>query len=527
MSNQLSPVDLAIVGVYIAGTTLVGAWFTRRQRNVRTYFVGDRNVAWWLVLISIVATETSTVTFLSIPGKAYDPGGPAAGRAPGDLTFLQLTFGYIVGRVLIAWLLLPQYLRGELFSAYQLLKERFDVRVQRTASALFLITRTVADGLRLWLTGLLLQQFTGWHMSTAILVLGGVTLIYTYLGGMEAVIWTDLVQFAIYVSGALLAAWFILQMLPGGWSEFIRVNAAAGRFHLLEWQDPLHNPQTFLTGLIGGAFVTMASHGADQNMVQRYLCARSLRSARAALVLSGVVVALQFLLFLLIGLGLHALTVAGAMSPSAGTRNDAVFGYFIVNHLPTGLIGLVVAAVLASAMASFSSSLNSAANAIVSDFYRPLRPHHAELTYLRIAKGMTSVVGAAKMAVALLCISIMDRTVAVAGRSFRLDRSVVDQVLAVASVTLGLILGLFVLGTVRRPVRSGAALAGLVGGFFVAGGLWLWWAQDNRVLAWPWLAPAGTVTTTIIALVINALGAANVAGPPADGSPQPGLGQSG
>jgi SSS family solute:Na+ symporter len=512
MSSQLAPIDLAIVGVYIVGTTILGAWFTGRQKDTRTYFVGDRNVAWWLVLISIVATETSTVTFLSIPGKGYDPNG-------GNLTFLQLTLGYVVGRAIVAAVLLPQYLRGELFSAYQLLKERFDVRVQRTASALFLITRTVADGLRLWLTGLLLQQFTGWDIATAILVLGGVTLIYTYLGGMEAVIWTDLVQFIIYLSGAILAGWFIVRMLPGGWAEFVSVNDAAGKFKWLEWRDPLHNPQTFLTGLIGGAFVTMASHGADQNMVQRYLCARSLREAQTALVLSGVLVAVQFLLFLMIGLGLYALVSTGTMELPTGTRNDAVFGFFIVNYLPKGLIGLVVAAVLASAMASFSSSLNSAANAVVADFYRPLRPHHSEATYLRIAKAMTSVVGVAKISVALLCIPLMNRSVTVGGRTFQIDRSVVDQVLAVASVTLGLILGLFVLGTLRRPVRSGAALAGLLAGFLVAGGLWLWWVQDNSVIAWPWLAPAGTLTTTMVALIVNAFGTAHVAGPSTDRSP--------
>jgi solute:Na+ symporter, SSS family len=519
MSGQLSPIDLAIVGVYIVGTTLLGAWFTRRQKDTRTYFVGDRNVAWWLVLISIVATETSTVTFLSIPGKGYDPGDASTGRPPGDLTFLQLTFGYIVGRIVVAWLLLPQYMRGELFSAYQLLKERFDVRVQRTASALFLVTRTVADGLRLWLTGLLLQQFTGWDMATAILVLGAVTIVYTYLGGMEAVIWTDLVQFVIYVSGAILAGWFILHMLPGGWSDFVAVNEAGGRFHLIELRDPLHNTQTLLTGLIGGAFVTMASHGADQNMVQRYLCARSLRAAQGALVMSGFLVAIQFLLFLFIGLGLFALVQAGRLGLPADIRNDAVFGYFIVNTLPTGLIGLVVAAVLASAMASFSSSLNSAANAIVSDFYRPLRPHHPERTYLRISKAMTSVVGVAKVAVALLCIKLMDLDVTVGGRTFRFDRSVVDQVLAVASVTLGLILGLFFLGSLRRPVRSSAALAGLLAGFVVAGGLWVWWVQDNRVFAWPWLAPVGTLTTTMVALLANAFGNPNVVGPAANRGP--------
>jgi SSS family transporter len=450
---------------------------------------------------------------LSIPGKGYS----------GDLTFLQLAFGYVIGRILIAWLLLPQYLRGELFSAYQLLRERFDVRVQRTASALFLVTRTVADGLRLWLTGLLLQQFTGWDIATAILVLGGVTIVYTYLGGMEAVIWTDLVQFVIYISGALLAAGFILRLLPGGWAEFVAINDAADKFRLIDLSTSPVEAQTLWAGLIGGAFVTMASHGADQNMVQRYLCARSLRAARAALILSGVVVVVQFFLFLLIGLGLYALTDRGIMVLEEGTRNDAVFGRFIVNYLPTGLVGLVVAAVLASAMASFSSSLNSAANAVVADFYRPLRPHHSEATYLRIAKAMTSAVGVAKIAVALACIPLMSRPVTVGGRTFVIDRSVVDQVLAVASVTLGLILGLFVLGSLRRPVRSGAALVGLVAGFVVAGGLWLPSAQGHPVLAWPWLAPAGTLTTTLVALLANAIGHAHVTRPPANGGPQPGL----
>jgi SSS family transporter len=513
MPSTLSPFDVAIVVVYVIGTTLLGAWFTRRQRDTRTYFVGDRNVSWWLVLVSIVATETSTVTFLSIPGKGYAT----------DLTFMQLTFGYIVGRILIAWLLLPQYLRGELFSAYQLLKERFDVRVQRTASALFLITRTVADGLRLWLTGLLLQQFTGWDIATSILALGFITLVYTYLGGMEAVIWTDLVQFVIYLSGAILAGWFILRLLPGGWGEFVAVNEAAKKFHLIEWNNPLTNAQSFWTGLIGGAFVTMASHGADQNMVQRYLCARSLGQARTALVLSGFLVAAQFLLFLLIGMGLYALTQTGIMTLPPETRNDAVFGVFIVKYLPIGLVGLVVAAVLASAMASFSSSLNSAANAVVADFYRPWRPHHTEATYLRIAKAMTTLVGVAKISVALLCILLMNRPVTVGRQTFVIDRSVVDQVLGVASVTLGLILGLFVLGSLPRPVRSGSALVGLIVGFVVAGGLWLSEALGTKIVAWPWVAPAGTLTTTFVALIVNAFGPANGTGQPANGGPQPGL----
>jgi SSS family transporter len=498
----MSSLDIGIVAVYIVGTTLLGAWFTRRQKDMRTYFVGDRNVSTVLVLVSIVATETSTVTFLSIPGVGYAPDG--------NLTFLQLAFGYIIGRVVIAWLLLPQYLRGELFSAYQLLRQRFNPAVQRTASGLFLVTRTIVDGLRLCLTALLLQQFTGWNISLSILALGFVTLIYTYLGGMEAVIWTDLVQFVIYVGGALVAGWFILDMLPGGVSEFVRLGQEAGKFQIFDLDPSPVKVRTLWAGLIGGAFVTMASHGADQNMVQRYFCTRSLRSAQTALVLSGFLVTVQFLLFLLIGVGLWALTRAGKMTVPPGTPNDAVFGQFIIHSLPTGLKGLVTAAVLASAMGSFSSSLNSAANAFVADFYRPLRPGHSEAFYLALSRWMTSFWGVAKISVALVCMPLLTH------------RSVVDQVLAVAAVTTGLILGLFFLGSARKPVRSVAALAGLVVGFFVAGSLWVFWVLNRPLLAWPWFAPVGTGTTVAIALFVNAMGTSD-AGPSTDGSPKPGL----
>src|SRR6516162_11404981 len=207
---QLATVDVVIVVAYALATTLLGVWFNRQQRDLNTYFVGDRDVKWWLVLVSIVATETSTVTFLSVPGLAYNPDG-------GNLAFLQLAFGYVVGRVLIAWILLPQYLHGRLFSAYQLLRERFNPAVQRTASGIFLLTRAVADGLRLYLAALLLEQFTGWSTPVSILVIGGATMLYTYLGGMQAVIWTDLIQFVIYITGAVVAAGFILGRIEGGW----------------------------------------------------------------------------------------------------------------------------------------------------------------------------------------------------------------------------------------------------------------------------------------------------------------------
>jgi solute:Na+ symporter, SSS family len=483
--TSLSTIDLAIVAAYIAGMTLTGVWFTRKQKDLRTYFVGGRNVGWFLVLMSIVATETSAVTFLSVPGLAYKPDG-------GNFTFLQLGLGYVVGRCLVAWFLLPQYMRGDLFSAYQVLRERFSPAVQRCASGLFLVTRTVADGLRLYLTALLLQ-YVGWGVGPAIVVVGVVTIAYTYLGGMKAVIWTDLVQFLIKIAGAALAGVFVLYLLPGGWSEYVAVGEAAGKFQAI---DPVFRPTTaynLWAGVIGGAVLSMASHGADQLMVQRYLCARTLGQARLALVLSGFTILLQFVLFLGVGVGMYVLNRAGRFPLPDGVRNDEVFPLFIVTQLPTGVVGVLVAAVLAAAMSTLSSSLNSSANALVTDFYRPLRPHHPEQWYVLLARVLTAVWGAAQMAVAYAAYQTGGK------------ESVVNQVLGVAGATFGLLLGVFVLGSLRRPVASWAALAGMVSGFLAVLAVWLPAQFDAPVLAWPWYAPVGTATTVIVALALNAI----------------------
>src|SRR5215471_6581334 len=331
---HLSPLDLAIVVVYILGMTLLGVWFTRSQKDLRTYFVGGRSIGWFMVLVSIVATETSAVTFLSVPGLGYNPKG-------GNLTFLQLSFGYIVGRCLVAWFLLPQYMRGDLFSGYQVLRERFSPTVQRVASGLFLVTRTIADGLRIFLTALLLSC-VGWSMETAILIVGVITITYTYLGGMKAVIWTDLIQFVIKIAGAVLAFAFILHLLPGGWGQFLAEGEAAGKFVAFDtsWNPTV--PFSLWAGVFGGAVFSMASHGADQLMVQRYLCAKSLGQARLALVLSGFVILVQFLLFLSVGVGMYLIVQAGRFPQAEGARNDEVFGLFIVTQLPTGVVGVLV-----------------------------------------------------------------------------------------------------------------------------------------------------------------------------------------
>lgn len=523
---RLSTLDLLIVAAYILGMTLIGAWFTRRQRDLKTYFVGDRNVSWWLVLVSIVATETSTVSFLSVPGFAFAT--PPEGKPGGNFTFLQLCLGYIVGRSAVAWFLLPQYFRGELFSAYQVLRQRFGPAVQRSASGLFLVTRTIADGLRLFLTALLLQQFAGIHFETALVIMGLATIAYTYLGGMQAVIWTDLIQFVIYVLGAVVALGFLIHLSPGGWGGLVSAGEQAGKFTLFDFRFEWTNAYTFWAGLVGGAVFTMASHGADQLMVQRYLCAQSLGAARFALVASGFTVLAQFALFLLIGVGLYVVLVvgAGSLAPDlrlpVGSKNDEVFGFFIVRFLPVGVVGLIVAAVLAAAMSTLSSSLNSSANALVTDFYRPLRPDYSEKHYLTASKVLTAGFGVAQVGVAL------------GAYWLRSEQLIVEQVLAVAGLTTGLVLGLFVLGSLRRPVPSWAALIGLgIGALAVLCVFrppaellarlpdWVPGFFRRPILAWPWYAPVGAGTTVLVALAAAAFGTRH--GPPADRSSQPGL----
>jgi SSS family solute:Na+ symporter len=484
-SYSLHSIDLVVIIFYLAASTLVGAMFRKGQKDIHTYFVGDREVSWLLVLISIVATETSTVTFLSVPGMSFNPDG-------GNLTFLQLALGYMAGRLLIAIVLLPGYFQGQYISAYEVLRKKFDVRVQRSASFLFMLTRTVADGLRLFLTALLLQQFTQWSMPVSILTMGIITVIYTYMGGMQAVLWTDCVQFLIYTLGALIAGGVLISCIPDGWSGFVRDGTAAGKLTLFNLSTDPAATYTLWSGVIGGAFFSMASHGADQIMVQRYLCAKNLTHARAALFVSGFVVLLQFLLFLLIGVGLYLFSKSGAWPLPADIRNDQVFGRFIVEKLPVGLVGLVIASVLAAAMSTLSSSLNSSASAAVADFYKPMRPAKSEIQYLQASRLLTLIFGIGQIGVAL-CAWQIDS-----------PRSVIDQVLSVAGLTTGMVLGLFLLGVLKQPISSSAALIGMLFGFCVVMAAFIPSAINKPIVAWPWYAPIGTLSTVVMTLVLNA-----------------------
>ena len=472
---KLHPLDLIIIVVYMLGTLAVGWWFSRKQRNIRDYFLSDNNAPWWALMGSIVATETSTVTFISVPAFAFaaTPGGVG-----GNFTFLQLVIGYMIGRLIIVALFIPLYFKGELFTVYQILDKRFGGRVKRTAASLFLITRSIADGIRLFLTAIVLVALTGWADPVSILIIGVVTIAYTYLGGMAAVIWTDAIQLVVYLVGAVVAALVLLGKIPGGWDEVVSAGTQLHKFDFFDFTFDLSRSYTFWSGVIGGAFLTTATHGTDQLMVQRYLCAKTPRQATLALLGSGVVIFAQFVLFLLIGTMLFVFyQKVSVLPPEVAAKADRVFPHFIVMQLPHGLIGLVVAAIFAAAMSTLSSSLNSLAATAVTDFYRPLfAPNKSDRHYLNVSRLLTALWGAVQIVVAMVAIAMKGRGV--------------DAVLAVASFTNGPVLGLFLLSTLTRRVGPTGALAGVVTG--IAGMAFVWFQLN---ISWQWYVLIGSLIT--------------------------------
>jgi solute:Na+ symporter, SSS family len=502
LNLAISPLDAVLVVVYLVGVALFGIWLSGKQDSVSEYVLGDRDLPWWSVLLSIVATETSTVTFLSVPGIAYAVGG--------NLTYLQLSFGYILARYLVAYFLLPLYFEGELFTAYQVLGQRFGGATKQAASALFLVTRSLADGLRLYLTALVLQEMMGLSLNTALIAMGALTVFYTFVGGVKAVVWTDCIQFAIYIIGAIAAGVVLLLALPGGateWLEFARANNKLQLFRGVTDFNPavdFAKPFTFWAGLIGGTFIALGSHGTDQLMVQRYLCARNLRDARRALIASGWVVFAQFLLFLLLGIGLAAYFTAFPADPPI-RENDRAFVRFIMTRLPVGLVGLTLAAVFSAAMSTLSGSLNSSATAAVNDFYRPLlRPTADGRELLIVSRWLTIFFGVVQIAVGMMGPLLGGTTV-------------VEGVLTVASFTTGIVLGIFFLGVLTRRASQQAALVAILGG--LAGMVLLRFgayipalAQTRGLgdalhfgakLAFPWLAVVGSLGTFLLGLFVS------------------------
>jgi SSS family transporter len=438
--------DTLLVVAYLAATTLLGIWLGRGQKNNRDYFLAGHKLPTWSLLLSIVATETSTVTFLSVPGKSYVAGG--------DFTFLQIAFGYIVGRLAIIVFLLPAYFRGEMLSAYHVLESRFGLITRRLASLVFLVTRNLADGLRLFLSAWALNIAIGLDIVTCIVAMTIITAIYSCAGGVRSVVWNDCIQFAVYMAGAFATVWIIVTSLSGGWDQLIEFGRSTGRWKLFDFDPSLTKPGvTFWSGLFGGAFLSLATHGVDQMIVQRYLCARDRKSASWALGLSGFVVFAQFALFLLIGVALACFYAASG--ETAPVKGDESFMTFVVNHMGVGFRGLIMAAVLAATMSNLSASFNSSASSLMSDWLGRWVPKTDDRTALRMARWLT------------LASAVVHAAVAIAVYEIGLKMAVVDTVLKIAGFAIGLLLGLYALGIISKRISERTALIAFVVGVIV------------------------------------------------------------
>ncbi len=482
----MKALDLAIIFGYLIGIVLFGTWFGRKQKTTSDYFLGDRSVPWWAVAFSIVATETSTITFISVPGIAFARGG--------NFQFLQLVFGYLLGRIVIAILFIPSYFRGELMTVYQLLDRRFGGKIKMLAASLFVVMRNIADGIRLLLTAIVLAAvYTSFQPAAnaetitvaSVILIGVAMIIFTYFGGMEAVIWVEVVQLGIYIAGAIAAAVILTSSIDGGFSAAMAAGSQYQKFSLFDFSFDLSKTFTFWAGLIGGCFLTMSTHGTDQYLVQRYLCTDRPRRAATALLTSGAIVLGQFIGFLFIGVLLFAFYhpytdpayAAASSTAFPFTGGDRVFPDFITRHLPTGLSGLVVAAIFAAAM---SSSLNSIAATTVNDLYRPFRQRLSDAHYLKVSHWLTLLWGIVQIAVALVV--------------RHKERSALDQALSIASLINGPVLGVFLVGVFLRRVSEPPALIGMLASCVAM--LYIRFATN---VAWTWYVFIGSIITLVVA----------------------------
>jgi SSS family transporter len=490
LPTRLHPFDLGLIVVYLLGITLFGLSFRSGKdpnaRSLRSYFLADQTIPWWAIALSIVSAETSTLTIISIPGVAF----------AGDFGFLQIVIGYMLGRIVVALIFLPKYFQGQMLTAYQLIDQRFGPMLHKVTAGLFLLTRAAAEGVRVFAVSIVVGIAIGTGDVLSIGIISALTLLYTFEGGMAAVIWTDVVQMAIYIGGTFVAIYTLGAHVPGGWPQIHEVAAAAGKFRLFHFALNLTQSYTFWAGVLGGTFLTMASHGTDQLMVQRMLAARNLRESRLALLSSGGVIFLQFTLFLLIGAGLY---VFYGLHPMVFASADRIFPTFIVREMPVGVAGLLVAAILAAAMSNLSAALNSLSSTTVVDFYMHWRPGADDRERMMISRSSTVVWALVLFAVAVY-------SVFAGGKGH-----VVEVGLSIASVAYGALLGVFLLGTLTRYATQGGAIVGMICGFALNLLLWL---DPNPIalgpvtiphIAFTWYVLIGSIVTFVVGTVASLL----------------------
>src|SRR5579871_1756978 len=463
---RLQIVDGIIIVAYLIGITLFGLRFRKAQRSLRDYFLADRNIPWWAIALSIVGAETSTLTVIGTPGIAFG----------GNFGFLQLIFGYLLGRIVVSLIFIPQYFRGEMFTAYQLIDRRFGKNLHRITAAVFLATRAAAEGVRVWAVAIVISIALGTGGVASVAIVMALTLIYTFEGGMAAVIWTDVVQLIIYVGGTIVGFFTLLHLVPGGWPAIHSIAASAGKLQVFDFSLNFFKTYTFWAGLIGGMFLNTATHGTDQLMVQRLLVARNQRDSKTALLFSGGVILIQFTLFLLVGAGLWVFY--RQVTHGTFATNDYVFPTFIVEHMPHGISGLLIAAILAAAMSNLGAALNSLSSTTMIDFYLRHKPDTSDSKRLMLSRAATIGWGIVLFGLAL---------------ASRYGGNVLEKGLTIASLAYGGLLGVFLLGLLTRRAKQNGAIIGMIFGLVLNIYIWGW-----THIAWTWYVTFGSITTFVV-----------------------------
>lgn len=494
--NSFSLIDFSVLLLYLSAVALIGSLSGGKQKSSTSYFVGDKNVPWWAISFSIVATETSTLTFISIPGLAYIA----------NLNFLQVTLGYLIGRIIISFIFLPAYAKGNLKTAYSMLETRFGDKTKNFASVTFLVTQIIGGGVRLFATAIpfavILKTFSAFanYSNTeiyvfSIILVTTITLIYTFFGGIKGVIWVDVLQMGIYIGGAIIALVIIYKSLPNGLSDISKFSSGTNKFELVNFgfgngfKNFFKEPYTLFGSLIGGTFLSMASHGTDQLIVQRLLTAKNLNDGRKAIISSGVIVIFQFALFLFVGLLLFAF-YQGVMPGSEGApfaKQDEIFPYFIIHSLPVGLKGLIMAGLFAAAMSTLAGAISSLSSSTMLDLYKPyFGKNNSEKKDLFISRSITIMWGIVLSITAFLFIGLL--------------KSVVEMALSIASITYGGLLGTFILGALFAKTKQKAAIIGFSSGLaFMLVMIFLPMLLGYKALVhWTWYTFIGTSVTVIV-----------------------------
>jgi len=461
--------DLFIIIFYFVGITIIGIWSGRKESSLEDFSLGGHNIPWWAVLASILAVETSAATFL---------GAPAEGYRTQNVLYAQLTLGTILARILVACLFIKPYYQYKVYSVYEFLEIRFGKITRNLGSLIFLITRILASGVRLYIASVILvvawKYFTGASPTfgqyfVAIIIMTIVTTLYTMVGGIKAVIWTDLVQAIIMFGGALVSVIIIFYLIPGGWEGIKLGTNNFANFKVfdtgLRGKEDLcsallgifKQEYTIWAALIGATFLTMATHGTDQDLVQRMLTVTNYKRSQLSLILSGIADIPIALIFLSIGIFLYAFFQV-VPDPELPFAHNEIFAYFIIRYMPVGIRGLIIASIFASAMSSFSAALNALSTSFVRDFYTPyFKPEASKSHYVFAARIFTVF-----FAVLLVMIAV----IAAYQVLHNPEKTIIPMALGIIGYTYGPLLGIFLIGMLtRNRGNSTGKIIAMAGGF--------------------------------------------------------------